>query len=128
MVYADTALEAQAAARAVKVEYEELPHILTIDEAIAVKSYFPHGKFLKKGLAIEEKMADAFAQCDRIFEGMCRLGGQEHFYLETNACLVVPSPAHAYGMARPSPNRRGILLPRTRGGIWNGKELDRRAG
>ncbi|EUC32996.1 hypothetical protein COCCADRAFT_5375 [Bipolaris zeicola 26-R-13] len=91
MVYADTALEAQSAARAVKVEYEELPHILTIDEAIAANSYFPHGKFLRKGLAIDDKMADAFAQCDRIFEGMCRLGGQEHFYLETNAALAIPS-------------------------------------
>lgn len=91
MVYAETALEAQAAARAVKVEYEELPHILTIDEAIAAESYFPHGKFLRKGLAIDDKMAEAFAECDRIFQGSCRLGGQEHFYLETNAALAIPS-------------------------------------
>lgn len=91
MVYADTALEAQAAARAVKVEYEELPAILTIDEAIAAESYFPHGKFLRKGLAIDDKMADAFAECDRVFEGVCRMGGQEHFYLETNAALAIPS-------------------------------------
>ncbi|KAF7567386.1 XdhB, Xanthine dehydrogenase, molybdopterin-binding subunit B [Pyrenophora tritici-repentis] len=91
MVYAETALEAQAAARAVKVEYEDLPPILTIDEAIAAESFFPHGKFLRKGLAIDDKMADAFAQCDKIFEGMSRLGGQEHFYLETNAALSIPS-------------------------------------
>lgn len=91
MVYAESALEAQAAARAVKVDYEELPPILTIDEAIAAESYYPHGKFLRKGLAIDDKMADAFAQCDRIFEGVNRLGGQEHFYLETNAALSIPS-------------------------------------
>ncbi|KAH7357363.1 Molybdopterin-binding domain of aldehyde dehydrogenase-domain-containing protein [Pyrenochaeta sp. MPI-SDFR-AT-0127] len=91
MVYAESALEAQAAARAVKVEYEVLPPILTIDEAIAADSFFPHGKLLKKGLAIDDKMANAFAQCDKIFEGVNRLGGQEHFYLETNAALSIPS-------------------------------------
>ncbi|KAG9203659.1 hypothetical protein G6514_002677 [Epicoccum nigrum] len=91
MVYADTALEAQAAARAVKVEYEELEPILTIDEAIAAGSFFPHGKNLRKGLAIRDEMGEAFAQCDRIFEGTSRMGGQEHFYLETNAALSIPS-------------------------------------
>lgn len=91
MVYADSALQAQAAARAVKVEYEVLKPILTIDEAIAADSFYPHGKFLRKGLALEDKMADAFAQCDRIIEGQSRLGGQEHFYLETNAALSIPS-------------------------------------
>lgn len=91
MVYAETALEAQAAARAVKIVYEELPTILTIDEAIEAGSFFKHGKNLRKGLAIDDKMDEAFAQCDRIFEGQTRIGGQEHFYLETNAALVIPS-------------------------------------
>ncbi|PVH91960.1 hypothetical protein DM02DRAFT_677794 [Periconia macrospinosa] len=91
MIYAETALQAQAAAKAVKVEYETLPVILTIDEAIEANSYFPHGKMLKKGLAIEGKMDEAWPKCDRIFEGQTRMGGQEHFYLETNAALVIPS-------------------------------------
>ena len=91
MVYADTALTAQAAARAVKVEYEVLKPILTIDEAIAANSFFPHGKHLKKGVAIDGKMDESFAQCDRVFEGTTRIGGQEHFYLETNAALSIPS-------------------------------------
>ncbi|OCL10659.1 hypothetical protein AOQ84DRAFT_387369 [Glonium stellatum] len=90
MVYAETALEAHAAARAVKVYYEELPAILTIDEAIKAKSFFKHEKDLKKGAAIHGKMEDAFAACDRLFEGTTRIGGQEHFYLETNASLVIP--------------------------------------
>lgn len=79
MVYAETALEAQAAAKAVKVEYEPLPPILTIDEAIEHNSYFPHGKVLKKGLALQDKMEEAFAICDRIFEGQTRMGGQVSF-------------------------------------------------
>ncbi|KAH8732672.1 Molybdopterin-binding domain of aldehyde dehydrogenase-domain-containing protein [Phaeosphaeriaceae sp. PMI808] len=90
MVYAETALEAQAAAKAVKIEYEILQPILTINEAIAAESFYPHGKFLRKGLGIEENMDEAFAQCDHIFEGTTKMGGQEHFYLETNAALSIP--------------------------------------
>ncbi|KAF2460152.1 molybdopterin binding aldehyde oxidase/xanthine dehydrogenase [Lineolata rhizophorae] len=90
MVYAETALQAQAAAKVVKVTYEVLPAILTIDEAIEANSFFAHGKMLKKGIAIHGNMEDAFARCDRVFEGVSRVGGQEHFYLETNASLVIP--------------------------------------
>ncbi|KKY26043.1 putative xanthine dehydrogenase [Diplodia seriata] len=90
MIYAETALQAQAAARVVKVVYEDLPAILTIDEAIEANSFFAHGKQLKKGLAIQGKMDETFAKCDRIFTGVTRVGGQEHFYLETNAALAIP--------------------------------------
>jgi len=90
MVYAETALAAQEAAKRVRIEYEELPAILTINQAIKAKSFLNHGKELKKGQAIIGKMDDAFTQCDRIFTGTSRMGGQEHFYLETNAALVIP--------------------------------------
>lgn len=89
MVYAETALQAQEAAKAVKVQYEDLTAILTIDEAIEANSFFVHGKDLRKG-APPEKIADVFDSCDKVFEGTTRVGGQEHFYLETNAALVVP--------------------------------------
>jgi xanthine dehydrogenase/oxidase len=52
MVYAETALQAQAAAKKVKVVYENLPVILTIDEAIEANSFFKHGKILKKGASV----------------------------------------------------------------------------
>ncbi|KPI38037.1 Xanthine dehydrogenase [Cyphellophora attinorum] len=94
LVYAESQLQAQAAARLVKITYEDLPVILTIDEAIAAESFYQHGKQLKKGAAITEDtkkaMDDVFAKCDRIFEGVVRMGGQEHFFLETNCALVIP--------------------------------------
>lgn len=90
MVYAETALQAQAAARAVKITYKDLPTILTIDEAIEANSFFPHFRILKKGTAIDGSIEDAFSTSDRIFEGTTKMGGQEHFYLETNAALVIP--------------------------------------
>ncbi len=90
LVYAETAIKAQKAAKLVKVIYEELPAILTIDEAIAANSFYPHDRELRKGAANEGTMADVFSRCDRIFEGIVRMSGQEHFYLETHAAMVIP--------------------------------------
>lgn len=89
LVYAETALKAQEAARAVKVEYEELKPILTIDEAIEAKSFYKYGKELRKG-SPPDRLDEVFAKCDRVFEGAVRMGGQEHFYFETNAAMVIP--------------------------------------
>ncbi|KAH7351223.1 xanthine dehydrogenase-like protein [Rhexocercosporidium sp. MPI-PUGE-AT-0058] len=91
LVYAETALQAQAAVRAVKIVYQDLPTILTIDEAIEANSFFKHGKILKKGDALGDKMDGVWSKCDRVFEGVSRMGGQEHFYLETNAAMVIPN-------------------------------------
>ena len=87
MILATSALKAQEAARAVKVEYEELPSILTIEDAIEKESFHKHYREIKKG-----DTEAAFKQCDYVFTGTARMGGQEHFYLETNACLAVPRP------------------------------------
>lgn len=87
MILADSAKHAEAAARVVKVDYEELPAIYTIEEAIMQESYFDHYRFIKNGNA-----ESAFGTADHVFSGVVRMGGQEHFYLETQACVVVPKP------------------------------------
>ncbi|RPA89994.1 hypothetical protein L873DRAFT_512091 [Choiromyces venosus 120613-1] len=69
MVYAKSAAIAQAAAQLVDVQYEELPPILTISEAIAVKSFFPHGKMLIRG----KPTAEGFKDCDFVYEGVARM-------------------------------------------------------
>ncbi|BFZ59273.1 hypothetical protein YB2330_000279 [Saitoella coloradoensis] len=88
-ILADTKAHAQAAARAVVVEYEELPAIFTMEEAIAQDSFFPHYRFIKRD---GDDMDGAFAKADHVFEGVARMGGQEHFYLETNAAMAVWKP------------------------------------
>ncbi|PHH79027.1 hypothetical protein CDD80_5741 [Ophiocordyceps camponoti-rufipedis] len=85
MVLATSASRAQEAARAVKVEYEELPAVLTMEEAIEQESFHPIFREIKKGDA-----ETAMGRCRHVFTGTVRMGGQEHFYLETQACLVVP--------------------------------------
>ena len=87
MVLANSAKSAEAGARAVKVRYEELPAIYSIEEAIAKESYFAHYRYIHKG-----DVESAFRTADHVFDGVVRLGGQEHFYLETQACVVVPKP------------------------------------
>ncbi|KAF8985478.1 hypothetical protein BGZ52_010589 [Haplosporangium bisporale] len=83
VIVADSQVIAQEAARKVKIEYIDLPHVVTIDEAIAADSYIPLVKSIVKG-----DVDAAFANCAKVFEGQTRLGGQEQFYLETQAVLV----------------------------------------
>ncbi|XP_068165396.1 xanthine dehydrogenase/oxidase [Antennarius striatus] len=84
-VVADTQLHAQRAAKAVKIQYEELQPVVTIQEAIAAQSFFKPMRIIQKG-----DLEAGFKQADHILEGEMHIGGQEHFYLETNITLAVP--------------------------------------
>ncbi|KAJ7054085.1 xanthine dehydrogenase [Mycena amicta] len=87
MVVGQTKIIAQKAARAVRVEYEDLPRVLTIEEALEQESFHPaYNRFIRRGKPIDE----ALAASEHVLEGQTRMGGQEHFYLETMAVLVVP--------------------------------------
>ncbi|KAK9665710.1 hypothetical protein RND81_14G130200 [Saponaria officinalis] len=86
IVVADTHENAKLAARRVHIEYEELPPILSIEDALRCKSFHPHSeKHLKKG---DVELCFQSGHCDRIIEGEVRIGGQEHFYLEPHSSLV----------------------------------------
>ncbi|KAL2155444.1 hypothetical protein VTH82DRAFT_186 [Thermothelomyces myriococcoides] len=87
LILATSAARAAEGARAVKIEYEELPAIFTIEEAIEKGSFFEFFREIKKG-----EPEEAFKNCDYVFTGTARMGGQEHFYLETQAAVVIPKP------------------------------------
>lgn len=87
LILATSAARAAEGARAVKIEYEELPAIFSIEEAIEKESFFKFFREIKKG-----DPEATFKKCDYVFTGVARVGGQEHFYLETNASLVIPKP------------------------------------
>jgi xanthine dehydrogenase large subunit len=74
-----------AAKRAIRVDLEELRPILTIDEAIAAKSFIGDTRFIRRGDA-----EAAIAAADHVLEGVFINAGQDHFYLESQAALVVP--------------------------------------
>lgn len=88
MVVATSQQAAAAGARAVSVQYEELPAIFTMEEAIEKESYFEHYRYIRRGSPINE----ALKKADHVFSGVARMGGQEHFYLETQATVAIPKP------------------------------------
>uniref|UniRef100_A0A8D3D478 Xanthine dehydrogenase/oxidase n=1 Tax=Scophthalmus maximus TaxID=52904 RepID=A0A8D3D478_SCOMX len=85
-VVADTRAHAKQGAAAVKVSYEDLPDpIFTAEEAIEKSSFFEPRRMIEKG-----SVTEAFKSVDRVHEGEIRVGGQEHFYMETQSMLVIP--------------------------------------
>ncbi|KAK1336525.1 hypothetical protein QTO34_002556 [Cnephaeus nilssonii] len=85
-VIADSEIQARRAAKRVKIVYQDLESvILTIEEAIQHKSFFEPERKLECG-----NVDEAFKVVDHIVEGEIHLGGQEHFYMETQSMLVVP--------------------------------------
>ena len=86
LVAAETHLQARKAVRLAKIEYEALPAILTIDEAMAARSHFEDGpRVYSKGDA-----AAALGAAKNVIEGSIEIGGQEHFYLEGQAAVALP--------------------------------------
>ena len=74
---------ARLGAEAVRIDYEPLPAILTLTEAIEAGSYQGKQPTVARGEA-----AAALQQAARTFSGEFEFGGQEHFYLETHAALA----------------------------------------
>ena len=70
----------RAAAEKVVVEYEPLPPVLTIPQALAANSFHNEPNFIRRG-----DVAAALEQAPFCLDGEFELAGQEHFYLETNA-------------------------------------------
>lgn len=78
---------AQHAAKLVEVKYKGLePVIITLEDAIEKNSFFRDWtREICRG-----DVEAAFESADHIVTGEVRLGGQEHFYLETNCTIAVP--------------------------------------
>lgn len=90
MVVADSHELATAAADKVHIVYDELPSIITIQDAIRAQSFFPPPHVIDDG-----NVEHGFAQSDVVLEGEFSMGGQEQFYFETNVSLCTP---HEGGM------------------------------
>jgi len=81
-VLAETLEAARTGAAQVIVDYEPLPAILTIEDAIAQRSFLAGPARLSRGdISVIESSALRFS-------GELRIGGQEHFYLETQSAIA----------------------------------------
>jgi xanthine dehydrogenase large subunit len=81
-VLGETLDAAQRGAARVAVEYEALPAILTIDDAVGAESFHSPPLRMVRG------DISAIASSALRFEGELRIGGQEHFYLETQCAIA----------------------------------------
>ncbi|ACD84371.1 xanthine dehydrogenase molybdopterin binding subunit [Candidatus Methylacidiphilum infernorum] len=82
-VLGETLEAARLGAAAVSVEYEPLPAIIELEESIASKSWLAGPFRLNRG-----NFLAAWLESPLRIEGSLRIGGQEHFYLETQAALA----------------------------------------
>ena len=125
MVLGETLEAARVGAAAIAadgVEYQPLPAIITLTEAISAGTF--------QGAALHVRRGDvdgALATSTHVFTGEIEFAGQEHFYLETNAALAhvearardLAQPRPEYGHATnalciigPRANTRGLYLDR----------------
>ncbi|ALV44616.1 xanthine dehydrogenase [Arthrobacter alpinus] len=125
---------ARAGAAAVVVDYEELPSLITVAEAIEAGSFQGMHRTVSRGDADA-----ALATAERVFSGVTEFSGQEHFYLETQAALAMvdeggqvfvqsstqhPSEtqailAHVLGLASHEITVQSLRM----GGAFGGKEM-----
>lgn len=85
VVAARDAVTAQRAAAAAIVEYQTLPAVLDIEEALEKALYVDAPHYHRRGDADKALAAAPFRR-----QGCLRMGGQEHFYLESQVASVVP--------------------------------------
>ncbi len=77
--------QARGAAKLVEIEYEVLPAVLTIDEALAKEAYVSPVQTMARG-----DLDAAFGESQHRLQGEFRAGGQDHFYLEGQIALATP--------------------------------------
>ncbi|WP_377290212.1 xanthine dehydrogenase molybdopterin binding subunit [Rhizobium sp. SG2393] len=85
-VIAETRDIARRAARKAKIEYSDLPHATDILDARAAG-----GTLVTKPLTLRRGEAEAELEtADLRLQGSMRIGGQEHFYLESHIAFAIP--------------------------------------
>ncbi|SEU16674.1 xanthine dehydrogenase molybdopterin binding subunit [Stigmatella erecta] len=84
LVVAESAAVCRQAARLVELEYEELPALLSIREAMAAGAFLSEPHTIRRG-----EPEAALARAPVRVQGECMTGAQDHFYLETQVSLAV---------------------------------------
>lgn len=133
VIAAGTREEVRRARAAIRVDIEELEPVFTIDEARRKKSFIGETRRIARG-----DLARGFAEADHILEGTWVSGGQDHFYLESQAAIVYPGEfdaltvhsstqnpsevqhviAHLLGL----PINKVTVVTKRMGGAFGGKE------
>ncbi|KAK6752646.1 hypothetical protein RB195_003825 [Necator americanus] len=82
---------ARRAANAVRIEYSRDQPIVTIEDAIRENSFLGQPLVIHSSLLDNENVVKHdWSKYEHVVEGEIKMGGQEHFYLETQQCVVIP--------------------------------------
>ncbi len=82
-VLGETLEAARLGALAVEVDYEPLPSVVTVREAIEAGSFQGAQPTMERG-----DVEAGLARAEHVFSGEFEFAGQEHFYLETHASIA----------------------------------------
>uniref|UniRef100_A0A3B4Z5M9 Aldehyde oxidase-like n=1 Tax=Stegastes partitus TaxID=144197 RepID=A0A3B4Z5M9_9TELE len=89
-VVAESREQARRAAQKVRVTYRDLqPVFFTIEDAIKHESFFEPKRKVERG-----DVDEALKTAEHILEDQLYMGGQEHFYLETQGVIAAPKGEH----------------------------------
>jgi xanthine dehydrogenase large subunit len=132
-VAAKTTEQARRAARLAKIDYDELPPVLTAAAAMAEQSFVLPTERIVRGDA-----ATAIAAAPHRLEGRVLIGGQDQFYLEGHIAYALPKEdegllvysstqhpgevQHQVAHAMHIPANRVVVECRRMGGGFGGKE------
>lgn len=86
VVAADSRAAVREACKKVAIEFEELPAVLSIDQAIAQQSFLWKKRYIQNGNADR-----ALERSRHRLRGVLEMAGQEHFYFESQAAIAYPS-------------------------------------
>jgi xanthine dehydrogenase large subunit len=90
-IVADSLASCRAAASLVQADYEPLPALLTLQEAVAAQSFLSTPHVIARG------DVDAGLQAAALrLSGEVSNGWQDHFYLETHVALALPEEADTF--------------------------------
>lgn len=85
VIAAETRRALRQAKKAIKCDIEELPAVLTIEEALKQKQFLGVPRLIKRG-----DLELGFKQAKHVLEGTWINLGQDHFYLESQAAIAYP--------------------------------------
>jgi xanthine dehydrogenase large subunit len=89
-VAADTIDAARSAAKLARIEYEDLPALITVEDALAADSDL--GALPPQEMRLGD-VGRALAGAPRRLAGTLHVGGQDHFYLEGQVAYAIPREA-----------------------------------
>ncbi|MCX7323624.1 MAG: molybdopterin-dependent oxidoreductase [Hyphomicrobiales bacterium] len=105
-IIAESEAQARAAVKMVKVEWEVLPHVLDVEDALkpgapVVCDVYPTNKFIYHGKFDHQKLRygdveEAFARADHIVEGRYQMSPIEQAPMETCGAIAAPEVNDRY--------------------------------